>query len=76
MTALALPPVDTMDLTNSVTGNDMFGNPNNLERTESEDTSVEELHDDIAEAASNSPSLRLVGTTGSGPVRYAPESVA
>ena len=30
MTALALPPVDPLDLTNSVIGNHLFGNPNNL----------------------------------------------
>ena len=74
MTALALPPVDPLDLTNSVTRNHMFGNPNNLEPTESVDTSFGELHDDVAEAAGNSPALRLVGTTGSGADRYAPES--
>ena len=76
MPALALLPVDSLDLTNSVTGNHMFGNPNNLEPTESEDTSFIELHDDIAEAAGSSAALRLAGTTGSDADSCAPESAA
>ena len=42
---------DPLNLRDSVTGDHMFGNQNNLEPTESEDTSFEELHDDIVDTA-------------------------